>query len=312
MPSLNLSLPNLTEKSFDDAKERQKLLEYLFQLDEALRYLLNHIDVDNLAPDLARVVTEGDGNEEMMSAIEQNSRMISLKVSRGKVISEINQSAEEVKIQAGKISLEGLVTVNGGFKIHTDGSMEATAGSLGAFSADAAGNLAGAASLKVGGMTLSGNQASGLKIGVDNLSYVNGQPSGSNDAYFLMVTDTGVMCLADLYMQDGQLVITTPGSAPSQGSTVNVVMVTSMGTGLIKYAAPNTSSASYGMCYAGEIYGYTGTTVSGGLTWVYCNRKYTYNSSTARYVGASVTPFYVPQANASGSERYLDFTVVTT
>lgn len=44
------------------------------------------------------------------------------------VLSQIYQSAEEVKIQATKISLEGLVTVNNGFKIMTDGSMEAVNG----------------------------------------------------------------------------------------------------------------------------------------------------------------------------------------
>ena len=50
------------------------------------------------------------------------------KVSTNEVISRINQTAEAIKIQADKISLEGLVTVNSRFKILADGSMEATNG----------------------------------------------------------------------------------------------------------------------------------------------------------------------------------------
>lgn len=49
---------------------------------------------------------------------------ISTKVSKAEVVSEINQSAEEIKINAGKISLEGLVTANKNFVIDENGSME--------------------------------------------------------------------------------------------------------------------------------------------------------------------------------------------
>jgi hypothetical protein len=65
------------------------------------------------------------------SEIIQTANEISLKVSKGAIISEINQTAEEIKIQAGKISLEGLVTANSYFKILTDGSMEAVNGLFG-------------------------------------------------------------------------------------------------------------------------------------------------------------------------------------
>ena len=48
---------------------------------------------------------------------------VSKKVGNDEIISKINQSAEEVKIQAPKISLEGLVTANENFKILEDGSI---------------------------------------------------------------------------------------------------------------------------------------------------------------------------------------------
>ncbi len=47
------------------------------------------------------------------------------KVSKNNIISEINQTAEAIKIQASKIKLEGLVTANSNFKILSDGSIQA-------------------------------------------------------------------------------------------------------------------------------------------------------------------------------------------
>jgi hypothetical protein len=47
------------------------------------------------------------------------------KISKNNIISEINQTAEQIKIQANRIKFEGLVTANSNFKILTDGSIEA-------------------------------------------------------------------------------------------------------------------------------------------------------------------------------------------
>ena len=64
----------------------------------------------------------------LSSSINLNAENIESKVSKDSIISEINQSAEEVKIDANKITLEGLVTANSYFKILEDGSMETTNG----------------------------------------------------------------------------------------------------------------------------------------------------------------------------------------
>lgn len=45
-------------------------------------------------------------------------------VDKENIISCINQTPEEITIQASKISLEGLITANGGFKVLEDGSVE--------------------------------------------------------------------------------------------------------------------------------------------------------------------------------------------
>lgn len=46
------------------------------------------------------------------------------------IVSSINQTAEAIKIQASKISLEGIITANSRFKILADGSMVATNGTF--------------------------------------------------------------------------------------------------------------------------------------------------------------------------------------
>lgn len=53
------------------------------------------------------------------------------KADKAQLISQINQTAEFVTIQASKISLEGLVTANNYFKINTDGSYESIKGKVG-------------------------------------------------------------------------------------------------------------------------------------------------------------------------------------
>ena len=58
---------------------------------------------------------------------------IASKVEKDGIISAINQSSEEVAIQAKRINLNGSVTANNYFKIKTDGSMEAVAGQIGGF-----------------------------------------------------------------------------------------------------------------------------------------------------------------------------------
>lgn len=63
---------------------------------------------------------KGDGTDLDISENEEMSK----KVGNEEVIDKINNSPEEVSIQADKIKLEGLVTANSNFKILQDGSIE--------------------------------------------------------------------------------------------------------------------------------------------------------------------------------------------
>jgi hypothetical protein len=67
-------------------------------------------------------------NVRLNSTIEQTAEQISLKVSKNDVISEINQSAEEIQINANKINLNGAITANGNTKINVDGTLECVNG----------------------------------------------------------------------------------------------------------------------------------------------------------------------------------------
>lgn len=76
-------------------------------------------------------LTEYSTTEQMQSAIKVKADAIestvSEKVGSDEIISRINQSAEEVSINAEKISLNGAVTANSNFKINKDGSAETKA-----------------------------------------------------------------------------------------------------------------------------------------------------------------------------------------
>lgn len=320
MPTLDLTLPAFSDAALSDAKQLKALRDSMYMLTEQLSYALSHLDADNLSESVTESISASakkseeaiGGLEECRSSIQQTKESISSKVAKGTLISEINQSAEQVRISADKIALEGVVTANDGFKINLDGSMQATAGSLGAFSADADGNLAGAASLQVGGVTIAGNSAAGLRVTADNLDYVYGQPAGSSGAYFLGVSDTGALCLFDLYIQNGQLQISTPGSVPQTGSA-NVILITTAGNGLKKRQSPSTAAASLGACATGERYGYTQIASDAqGYEWYRCESVYTYDSAGNRYTAAAVTPFYARQYSDGNAQKYFDVTTVNT
>lgn len=79
--------------------------------------LQSRIDINSTA------ITQRVKNSEFETYKTQTASEISQRVSKGSVVSEINQSAEEVKIKAGKISLEGLISLNGNFWIDEYGNM---------------------------------------------------------------------------------------------------------------------------------------------------------------------------------------------
>ena len=75
---------------------------------------------DSIISEVARA-TKAEGS--LSTRITQTATEVSSKVSKDDIISEINQSAEEVSIKASRISLEGLISLNGNFWIDEYGNM---------------------------------------------------------------------------------------------------------------------------------------------------------------------------------------------
>lgn len=90
---------------------------------------------EGISAEVTRKLQSYSTTEQMNSAIRQTADSINTEVSKkvngDEIISKINQSAENISIEANKINLNGAVTANQNFKIGLDGSMEALSGLIG-------------------------------------------------------------------------------------------------------------------------------------------------------------------------------------
>ena len=82
---------------------------------------------NSISSEIKRV---SDAEGLLETKIEQTGTTISSKVSKGSIISEINQTAESATINAARINFNGLVTANDRFKIRTNGSFIANYGTI--------------------------------------------------------------------------------------------------------------------------------------------------------------------------------------
>ena len=112
--------------------DTSKIESYLYKLNRQLEYMFNNLTPEDNYSEQARLTFVSDGERQASIELALNGIKLSY-VSKDNIISSINLSEEMVAIEASKIKLEGLVTVNGYFKIGLDGSIEATNG---AFSGD--------------------------------------------------------------------------------------------------------------------------------------------------------------------------------
>ena len=87
--------------------------------------------IENTADTLASRINDFDGSG---STIEQTvdsiSTEVASKVGDNEIISKINQSPEQITIQANKLSLLGYTTINDGFKVNLDGTFEANGATI--------------------------------------------------------------------------------------------------------------------------------------------------------------------------------------
>lgn len=140
------------------------------------------------------------------SAIVVNANNINLKVSKGSVISEINQSAETIKIAAGKINLNGVVTANEYFKINLDGSMECTngifSGTLNAASGTFSGTLNAASGSFIGTVYAGQIQADNLKGFITSSQMEASYSTLKADVATMLKYYNGTLSAANFYATD--------------------------------------------------------------------------------------------------------------
>lgn len=98
---------------------------------------------EGISAEVSRKLQSYSTTEQMNSAIRQTADSINTEVSKkvngDEIISKINQSAENVSIEANKINLNGAVTANQNFKIGLDGSAEMPKGKIGPWNISAEG-----------------------------------------------------------------------------------------------------------------------------------------------------------------------------
>lgn len=129
--------------------------------------------IEQTAAAIRQEVLSGDSANK--SLIDQNAAQIQLRVEKSGVISAINQSAEKITINAGKISLEGLVTVNKTFQIDSQGYLKCTGGTIGGFTI-------GTSSIYNGMSTFSSTD-NGVYIGTNGIALGGGDFSVSSSGY---------------------------------------------------------------------------------------------------------------------------------
>ena len=158
MASVNLTLPQLKMEDFEDDAKLQKILSYLYQLNEQLRYELTHIDDDNISGEgisessftdsVARTLTNDQGEVlqlymsarkmllELSSKVEINSDDLEMVIES---LMEIETTAEKLKIQVGEKTVkeqiaEGIEAIetseNTAVTINKDGMFVNTTGRI--------------------------------------------------------------------------------------------------------------------------------------------------------------------------------------
>ena len=88
---IDFKLPNFNDNQLDEAKERKQIKEYLVLLTRQLKYILNNIDVENLASGLSKSISD---NGAAVNKVSQDLRDI------GGAISKVEKNATQLSLNA--------------------------------------------------------------------------------------------------------------------------------------------------------------------------------------------------------------------
>lgn len=150
-----LSLPTITNDQLDDAKERKAIKDYLYQLNEQLRYVLNNLDEENLSSELSDTI---------QGAYDESTRLASeMKDAQGN-ISRVKQFAEslELSVENEQSGMSSQIKLTSGGTVISSGTVTIT----GAVSFS---DLSTAGSTTINGANISTGKINAARIDVDNL-----------------------------------------------------------------------------------------------------------------------------------------------
>ena len=122
------NLQDITLKTFD--KDTYIYIKEYEVLEYTAKYIIenDYLDIFATQEGLQNAVVE------MNSSITQTAEEINLEVSKkvgdDEIISKINQSAEQVTIDANRLNINGTISANGNFKVGTDGTLSAVNANL--------------------------------------------------------------------------------------------------------------------------------------------------------------------------------------
>ena len=129
-----LSLPSITNEKLNDAKERKAIRDYLYQLNEQLRYTLNNLDEENLSTELTDTIqgayTESTKLSKEMKDVQGNvsrvqqfasSLVLTVENQTDGLSSSIKLTSGGTEISSGMVKITGAVSFN---DLKNEGSTE--------------------------------------------------------------------------------------------------------------------------------------------------------------------------------------------
>ena len=110
MPNYIMTRPRFTAEDFDDEKQRRKIIAWLVQLDEQLRYLMGNLDEENLSQGLSETIVKTSGAIQLVSeAVENQQAQIELLPDQISIaianIDEFHTSGSEIVLTADEAKI---------------------------------------------------------------------------------------------------------------------------------------------------------------------------------------------------------------
>jgi hypothetical protein len=101
MAQFDLQLPKFGEGDLDDAKQRRKIMNYLYKLDEQLRFVLNNLDAENFTENFQQIIISSGGGSgsdaETLKKLENELAKLSTRVTQ--TANEIHELLRVIRIE---------------------------------------------------------------------------------------------------------------------------------------------------------------------------------------------------------------------